>query len=195
MSIGPWDFNGFDIAVLIILLISLLFAAQRGLVREVLSIIALVVAAVIAFFVFGRYGTAARDFISPTWLANWILGLGTFALSYTIIVILLSGMTKSLKGKEVGFTDKLLGAAFGAARGLLITALATVPIVQLLGSTPPTPEGSSEIQEKLPPDFIKDSSFYPLLNKISKAIPFSQIKETAQEIESKGEESISQELQ
>ena len=41
MSIGPWDFSGFDIVVLIILLISLLMAAQRGLAREVTSLLGL----------------------------------------------------------------------------------------------------------------------------------------------------------
>ena len=45
MSIGPWDFSGFDIVVLLILLISLLYAANRGLMRELTSIFALFIAA------------------------------------------------------------------------------------------------------------------------------------------------------
>ena len=110
MSIGPWDFSGFDIVVLIILLISLLMAAQRGLAREVTSLLGLLISAAIALFVFGRFRFAAQDFISPSWLADGALGLGTFALAYMLVVFLLSGVVKSLKGKDVGFIDRLLGA-------------------------------------------------------------------------------------
>jgi len=41
MSIGPWDFTGFDIVVLLVIVVSLLMAASRGLFRELISIAAL----------------------------------------------------------------------------------------------------------------------------------------------------------
>ena len=66
MSIGPWDFNGFDIVVLLVLLISLLMAASRGLMRELTSIMALLIATVAALFIYGRFRFAAQDFISPS---------------------------------------------------------------------------------------------------------------------------------
>jgi len=126
MSIGPWDFNGFDVVVLLVILISLLMAASRGFWRELISITALVFAGGLALFVFGRYRFAAQDFIKPSWLADGALGLGTFALGYMLIVFFLSMMTKPLRGKEVGLFDRLLGAGFGAARGLLVMALFTM---------------------------------------------------------------------
>jgi len=144
MSIGPWDFNGFDIVVLLILLISLLYAANRGLMRELTSILALFIAASVALFVYGQYRFAAQDLISPSWLADGALGLGAFSLAYMIMVFLLSGLVKKLKGKEIGFIDRLLGAGFGVARGLVVASLG----VMLLTSQY---RASQDAQYKTPP--------------------------------------------
>ena len=186
MSIGPWDFNGFDIVVLLILLISLLMAASRGFMRELTSIMALLIATVGALFIYGRFRFAAHEFIkSPSWLADVALGLGSFFLIYMLAVFAFSGIVKQLKGKDVGFIDRLLGAGFGVGRGLIVASLATLVISQLLGSTPDTPQGedgrTADIQ-KLPPDFVKDSTFYPVLGRIGNTImslPFAKIKDSA----------------
>lgn len=185
MSIGPWDFTGFDIVVLLVLLISLLMAASRGLMRELTSIMALLIATVTALFIYGRFRFAAQDFISPSWLADGALGLGAFFLVYLLLVFALSGIVKQLKGKNVGFIDRLLGAGFGVVRGLIVASLGTLVISQLMGSTSDTPEGedgrTADIQ-KLPPDFVKDSTFYPVLGRIGNTImslPFAKIKDSA----------------
>jgi len=143
MSIGPWDFTGFDVVVLVILLISLLMAAQRGLAREITSLLALLIASAIALFVFGRFRFAAQDFISPSWLADGALGLGTFALAYMLMIFLLSGLVKSLKGKDVGLIDRLFGAGFGIMRGLLVAALG----VMLLTSQYRTSQEAQEFKD------------------------------------------------
>ena len=44
MSIGPWTFTGFDIVVLLVILVSLMMAAGRGFFRELISIAALIIA-------------------------------------------------------------------------------------------------------------------------------------------------------
>ena len=66
ISIGPWDFNGFDVVVLIILLISMLYAASRGFLREVISIAALLVATIVTLFVWGQYRFAAVSYTHLT---------------------------------------------------------------------------------------------------------------------------------
>jgi len=185
MSIGPWDFNGFDIAVLLVLITSLLMAASRGFIREVISILALIVSIVIALIVFGQFGMAARDFISPSWLANWILGAGTFIFSYMIIVFMFSGISKQLKGRDVGFFDRVLGAGFGVVRGLLIAALATLVIVETMGATDPSPDSQNGDPAKLPPDLLQQSTFYPMLDRIGdgiRALPFAKMKKTAEQL-------------
>jgi len=126
MSIGPWTFTGFDIVVLLVILISLMMAAGRGLFRELISIAALTIAALVALFLYGRFRFEARELISPNWLADGALGLGSFAIVYMVMVFMFSGIVKNLRGKEVGFLDRLLGAIFGVGRGLLVCALAAM---------------------------------------------------------------------
>jgi len=222
MSIGPWDFSGFDIVVLIILLISLLMAAQRGLAREVTSLLGLLISAAIALFVFGRFRFAAQDFISPSWLADGALGLGTFALAYMLVVFLLSGVVKSLKGKDVGFIDRLLGAGFGVMRGLLVAALGVMLLTSQYrasqdaqefkeymsenqGEIPPEildrmPRSMREQMEAPPaelPKLLHNSTFYPLLAKIGdgiRALPFTKMRSYADRIKAGDIQSIVEEI-
>ena len=212
MSIGPWIFNGFDIVVLLVVLISLLMAASRGLFRELVSITALVVAAGVSLFVFGRFRFAAQDFIKPSWLADGALGIGTFALSYMLVVFLLSGVVKSLKGKDIGVVDRLLGAGFGAGRGLVVAALFTMiatasyregqaaqefkeRVMENQEELPPeilrdAPKDIRDWLEKPPPElpgFIQGSTLYPVLDKIGdalRALPFANVKNAADTLKS-----------
>lgn len=210
MSIGPWVFNGFDIVVLLVVFISLAMAASRGLLRELVSIAALIIAAAITLFVFGRFRFAAQDFIKPGWLADGALGIGTFILSYMLVVFLSSGIIKSLKGQEVGGFDRLLGAGFGAARGLVVAALFTMiatasyregqaaqtfkdRVLQNQGDLPPevlrnAPKDVRDWLEKPPPElpgFIQGSTLLPLLDKIGdglRRLPFADVKERADDM-------------
>ncbi len=222
MSIGPWDFTGFDVVVLVILLISLLMAAQRGLAREITSLLALLIASAIALFVFGRFRFAAQDFISPSWLADGALGLGTFALAYMLMIFLLSGLVKSLKGKDVGLIDRLFGAGFGIMRGLLVAALGVMLLTsqyrtsqeaqefkdyvsQNQGDIPPEilekmPKSMREQMEAPPaelPKLLHNSTFYPLLAKIGdgiRALPFTKMRSYADRVKAGDIQSIVEEI-
>ena len=222
MSIGPWDFTGFDVVVLVILLISLLMAAQRGLAREITSLMALLIASAIALFVFGRFRFAAQDFISPLWLADGALGLGTFALAYMLILFLLSGLVKSLKGKDVGLIDRLFGAGFGVMRGLLVAALGVMLLTSQYrasqdaqefkdyisknqGEIPPEildkmPKSMREQMEAPPaelPKLLQNSTFYPLLAKIGdgvRALPFTKMRSYADRVKDGDIQSIIEEI-
>jgi len=206
MSIGPYIFTGFDVVVLLICLISLLMAASRGLARELVSVMALVIAGAIALFIFGRFRFAAQDFIQPSWLADGALGFGSFGLAFLLIVFLLSGVVKSLKGKEIGLIDRMLGAGFGVFRGLIIASLFVIVTTAsyrdaqdkqafqenltedqraAFEDAPKSIKDMLEVKEVELPFFLKDSTFYPLLNKIGDGIrllPFARIKSIADRI-------------
>lgn len=180
MSIGPWDFGGFDIVVLLILLISGLMALSRGFVREIVSIIALVAGLVAALFLFGRFQGAANELIqSPLpWLADGALGLGAFFLSYLLVTFILRGGAKKLQGREVGFIDRLLGFAFGAARGVLIASLFVVIF-------------RAASDDNSVPNWLEDTTFYPILSPVADTMmnaPFAQIKEKAEQTIERGRE-------
>ena len=208
ISIGPWDFNGFDVVVLIVLLISVLYAASRGFLREVISIAALLVAAIVTLFVWGQYRFAAQDFISPAWLADGALLVGVFFVAYLIMVLIMSKIGKSIAGKESGLLDRLLGAGFGVARGLIIASLGVLVLTagnrataeaqnykkslieqgiynEVLSKMPKSMRDQMESDPKPIPDMLLNSTFCPLLNKIGaalRALPFAKVKTYAERI-------------
>jgi len=210
MRIGSWTFTGFDILVLLVAFISLVMAANRGLFRELISISALIVAALVALFVYGRYRFDAQEMISPSWLADAIVGLGSFAITYMICVFLLSGTVKSLRGKDVGFLDRLFGAGFGVARGLLVCALGVMVLTasyreakashefkeqleaqgteitqEMLDSAPKSFQDAFNQEEPELPKLLQGSIFYPLLERIGSGIrklPFSRMETVADKL-------------
>ena len=220
VSIGPWDFNGFDVVVLIILLVSMLYAASRGFLREVISIAALLVAAIITLFVWGRFRFAAQDFISPSWLADGALLVGVFFIAYLIMVLIMSKVGKSIAGKESGLIDRLLGAGFGIARGLIIAALGVLVLTagnraaaeaqsykkglieqgiydEVLQKMPKSMREQMESDPKPLPDMLANSTFYPLLERIGaglRALPFAKVKTYAERIKDGDIDGLSEEI-
>ena len=226
MNIAPSEFNGFssfDIVVLVILLVSLIVAANRGLMRELVSLLSLFISAGVALFVFGQYRFAARDlFPTAPYLADGALAVGTFALTYMLMVFLLSGLVKSLKGKKVGFLDRLFGVGFGIFRGLIVASLLVLLLSASFRANQEAQEFKDYIAEnpsKFPPEviqnmprsmqdqleaepvelpqYLQESTFYPILSKIGAAIqalPFTKMKSYADRIKEGDLESIAKEI-
>lgn len=208
VSIGPWDFNGFDVVVLIILLISMLYAASRGFMREFISISALLIAVIATLFAWGQFRFAAQDLISPPELADGALMIGVFFLVYLIMVLIMSKIGKSIAGKEPGLIDRLLGAGFGVARGLIIASLGVLVLTsgqramteaqdykksliekgvynQVLQNMPKSMREQMESEPKPLRPMLANSTFYPLLDKIGaglRALPFAKVKTYAERI-------------
>jgi membrane protein required for colicin V production len=122
----------FDYVVLLILGVSIVISVIRGLVREVLSLASWIG----AFFV--------AKFASPVvsdWLPDAVshpgvrLALG-FVLVMVATVLLFSlvsvQLAKLVKLAGLSGTDRMLGAFFGLARGLVISVIA----VLIIGLTP-----------------------------------------------------------
>jgi len=115
--------NGFDLALIAIVALSTLFAFARGIVRELIAL-ATWVAALVAAFVYA--GT----------VAGWFSGLDmsvavkhVLAFALILIVVLVAGalvartLSGAVKAIGLGFVDRLLGAAFGAVRGVAVVVL------------------------------------------------------------------------
>ena len=139
-----------------------------------------------------------------------------------LVVFLLSGVVKSLKGKDVGFIDRLLGAGFGVMRGLLVAALGVMLLTSQYrasqdaqefkeymsenqGEIPPEildrmPRSMREQMEAPPaelPKLLHNSTFYPLLAKIGdgiRALPFTKMRSYADRIKAGDIQSIVEEI-
>ncbi len=124
----------FDYVVLGIFVVSIVLSIMRGLVREVLSIAGWVIAFVAASSYAGDFEPMLPSEVSGESLrmiASFFVLFISVLLVTSLIIMLLSAL---IKGIGLGFIDRLLGAAFGFLRGLLvvtvlvlIAGLTTVP--------------------------------------------------------------------
>lgn len=122
----------FDYIVLGIVFTSAFLSITRGLVREVMSLLAWV----IAFFVASRYSIEVEPFLSGVIEDESIRMLVAFAVTFFAVLILsmLGARLMSTLAKSVGLglLDRMLGSLFGFARGLVIVLF----LVLAAGFTP-----------------------------------------------------------
>ncbi len=113
----------FDYVVLGIFVVSIVLSIMRGLVREVLSIAGWVIAFVAASTYAGDFEPMLPSEVSGESLrmiASFFVLFISVLLVTSLIIMLLSAL---IKGIGLGFIDRLLGAAFGFLRGLLIVTI------------------------------------------------------------------------
>lgn len=113
-----------DIILLVFMLISALLAMARGFTREVLSLASWGLAAVVALVAFPRLQPTARQYLDPAWLADIALIVTTFVVALIVISFITFRLTERLLDSKVGALDRSMGFVFGAARGLVLVAIA-----------------------------------------------------------------------
>jgi membrane protein required for colicin V production len=127
------DFTVVDAAALVIVAVSALLAFSRGFIREVLSILGWVAAAVIAFY----FAPQAQPLIKEIPYVSGFIGdncelaiLAAFAVVFAFALILTSIFTPLLSGavqnSALGPIDQGLGFLFGVARGVILIAIAFI---------------------------------------------------------------------
>ena len=134
----------FDILVLAVVGLSALAALMRGAVREVLALVSWAGAGLAAFLFWPVVARLVRPVVASDGLANGVAAAGIFVVAL-IALKLLSGMVAgSIDGTALGTIDKLLGLAFGAARGVVVVCAAYLI-------------GSLLIKPELQPAWIRDA--------------------------------------
>lgn len=114
----------FDIIVLVVVGLSALAAMMRGAVREILALVSWIGAAIVAFLALPFVGPLVRPVVAGDALADGVAAVITFLVAL-IAFKLLSGMViRTVEGSAVNPLDKLLGLAFGVARGVFVLCAA-----------------------------------------------------------------------
>jgi membrane protein required for colicin V production len=116
--------NPLDLAVVAIILLSAIFAFARGFVREALSIIAWVGAAVITLYAFNWVYAVVDQRIHNALLSQVISGFGLFLSSLVVLTILTGFLARLVHASGLTPIDRTLGFIFGLARGVLLVCLA-----------------------------------------------------------------------
>jgi membrane protein required for colicin V production len=112
-----------DLVVIGIVLISALLAAVRGFTREVLAIVAWVVAAAAAWYLHPTALPIAQQYISSNTIALVATIGGIFVITLIIVSIITVQISDLILDSRIGALDRTLGLFFGAARGFLICVI------------------------------------------------------------------------
>jgi membrane protein required for colicin V production len=147
--------NGFDIALLVVLFGSAAFGAWRGFVREVLSLLSWVLAAILAWSFADDVGGFFTSLGGEPALRQ---ALAFVLLFITVLIIgaIISFVVHRafVKGDFARWPNRLLGAAFGIGRGVVI-----LTIVFLLAGLTALPQRSWWRDAALSPYFERVARF------------------------------------
>ncbi len=113
-----------DILLLVVMLISGLLAMIRGFMREILSIGAWGIAALVTLYSFGKALPIAQGYFSSTTVATAVTVGAIFLITLLIVSIITVRISDMILDSRVGALDRTLGFLFGLGRGLIIVVVA-----------------------------------------------------------------------
>jgi membrane protein required for colicin V production len=113
-----------DIILIVVMLISGLLAMVRGFMREVLSIVAWVLAAGATLYAYSKLLPLAKQYFNNDIVAAVAVVGGVFLLTLLIVSIVTVRISDMVLDSRVGALDRTLGFLFGLARGLVIVVVA-----------------------------------------------------------------------
>jgi membrane protein required for colicin V production len=133
-------------------LVSAILAMVRGFSREVLSIVSWVAAAVGAFYFYPFVLPYVQPHINNQTLALAVAAGIVFLIVLIVVTIITMKVADFIIDSRIGALDRTLGFLYGAARGVLVVAVAFLFFSWLVGANPP--------------DWITDAKSRPLLEGI-----------------------------
>ncbi|HEX8232685.1 MAG TPA: CvpA family protein [Caulobacteraceae bacterium] len=111
----------FDVIALLILGVSALVGFLRGAVRELVTVVAFILAVLIALFSLRFSGPIFRASISPDWAANGLAILAVFAAAYILIRVAGGALTRGIHNtRALGMADRIVGVGFGLIRAFVV---------------------------------------------------------------------------
>lgn len=113
-----------DIILLAVMLISGLLAMIRGFMREILSIAAWGIAALVTLYSYLRVLPIAKQYVSSDMVAAGVTIGGIFLITLLIVSIITVRISDMILDSRVGALDRTLGFLFGLGRGLIIVVVA-----------------------------------------------------------------------
>ncbi len=113
-----------DIVLILVMLVSGLLAMVRGFMREILSIIAWVLAAGATLYAYSKLLPVAKQYFNNDIVAAVAVIGGVFLLTLLVVSVLTVRLSDMVLDSRVGALDRTLGFLFGLARGLVIVVVA-----------------------------------------------------------------------
>src|SRR5271167_3624290 len=109
---------------IVLMVISGLLAMVRGFIREILSIIAWVLAAGATLYAYSKLLPLAKQYFNNDIVAAVAVIGGVFLVTLLIVSVLTVRISDMVLDSRVGALDRTLGFLFGLGRGLIIVVIA-----------------------------------------------------------------------
>jgi membrane protein required for colicin V production len=116
--------TAFDVAVLLVVSLSVLISLMRGAARETLTVASWLGAGVVAWYGFGYARELAQQTIETGWLADAAAFGVSFVLPLVGFKVVAAMLSDHVPGGGIGLIDRIAGLAFGAVRGAVIVSAA-----------------------------------------------------------------------
>jgi membrane protein required for colicin V production len=113
-----------DILLLVVMLVSGLLAMIRGFMREILSIGAWGIAALVTLYSFAKVLPIAQGYFTSNTVATGVTIGSIFLLTLLVVSIITVRISDMILDSRVGALDRTLGFLFGLGRGLIIVVIA-----------------------------------------------------------------------
>ena len=111
----------FDLIVLVVLVVSGLIGWARGATREILTVLAFLLAAMVAMATLGLSGAIARHTLHPEWFANGVALIVVFIIVYVGLRVAGGVIAHRVKSAEhLGALDRAVGLGFGVVRAFVL---------------------------------------------------------------------------
>jgi len=110
----------FDLIVLVLVLLAAVAGFMRGLVQEVLSLSAWVLAAFSVHYLHGPLTEWLRDFYNAEPATPLLAFVLLLLIPYAAMKVIASNAGEASRGSVLGPIDRVLGFGFGAVKGTLI---------------------------------------------------------------------------
>lgn len=120
--------NWADIVIVVVILLSVLLAAAQGFFFEIISLAGTVVGYLLAAWGYTRLAPSIEPYVKTPWVADIIAFLVIF-LAVTLLASAIGRLVRAAM-KEVGLRwfDRVLGAVFGFARGVLVVMVVALAV-------------------------------------------------------------------
>ena len=126
------NFNQIDILIIILTIISMIYGYSRGLIKEMLSILSLLVSVYISINVYPNISLFIKEYIEMAVLADSISFALMFLFLYSLINIFSNFIVASITNTPIRILDKNFGILFGFFRALLIFSLLNILLYWIL---------------------------------------------------------------
>lgn len=149
--------NNLDVIILIVVAVSALIALNRGLVKEVLSIVGWVLATAAIIYLLPVLLPFAKKFISSGILAGVLTALFIFVAFFILWIYSTGEIIGKIRTSKLNGLDRMLGLFFGIMRAFLLVILFNIMVSWII------PEDKQS-------EVLKESKYYQLAGSFAKPL-------------------------